>query len=128
MKRLLLSTVLCYAALTTAVSAQSIAGEWDASMNTPGGLRSFKVVFQVNGDTLTGTVKREAGDVPLSGTVKANAVSFSYTVNYNGSPLELRITAIVTGNSMKGIVDFAGAAEDEFWATRATAPRPPPAR
>jgi len=127
MKRLLLSAVMCCAALTTGVSAQSIAGEWDASINTPGGARSFKIVFQVNGDTLTGTVKREAGDVPLFGTVKGSAVRFSYTVNYNGNPLELTITATVAGDSMKGAVDFAGAAEDEFWAKRATAPRPPPA-
>jgi len=28
---------------------------------------------------------------------------------------------------MKGTVDFAGAAEDEFWAKRAAAPRRPPA-
>ncbi len=127
MKRLLLSTVMCCAALTTAVSAQAIAGEWDASINTPGGARSFKIVFQVSGDTLTGTVKREAGDVPLFGSVKDNAVRFSYTVNYNGNPLELTIIATVTGDSMKGTVDFAGAAEDEFWAKRVAAPRPPPA-
>ncbi len=127
MKRLILSAAMFGVALTTALSAQSITGEWDASINTPGGARSFKIVFQVNGDTLTGTVKREAGDVPLFGTVKEGAVRFSYTVNYNGNPLELTITATVAGDSMKGTVDFAGAAEDEFWAKRATAPRPPPA-
>lgn len=127
MKRLILSAAVCCIALTSAVSAQSIAGEWDASINTPGGVRSFKIVFQVSGDTLTGTVKREAGDVPLFGTVKGSAVSFSYTVNYNGNPLELTIIAMVTGDAMKGTVDFAGAAEDEFWAKRAGATRPPPA-
>ena len=84
-------------------------------------------MVQVSGDTLTGTVKRPAGDVPLLGTIKGAAVRFSYTVEYNGNPLELTITATVTGDSMKGTVDFAGAGEDEFWATRAVAPRPPPA-
>lgn len=108
-------------------SAQSIAGEWDASINTPGGPRSFKIVFQVSGDTLTGTVKREAGDVPLTGTIKDSTVRFSYTVNYNGNPLTLTVTATVTGDSMKGTVDFAGAAQDEFRAQRVAANRPPPA-
>jgi len=126
MKRLILLAAVFCAALTSAVSAQSIAGEWDASINTPGGARSFKIIFRVSGDTLTGTVKREAGDVPLYGTVKGDAVRFSYTVNYNGNPLELTITATVTGDSMKGTVDFAGAAEDEFSAKRAAPPRPPP--
>ncbi len=127
MKRLILVAAMFGVALTTDLSAQSIAGEWDASINTPGGARSFTIVFQVNGDTLTGTVKREAGDVPLAGTIKGSAVRFSYTVNYNGNPLELTITATVTGDAMKGTVDFAGAAEDEFWAKRAAATRPPPA-
>jgi hypothetical protein len=127
MKRMILSAAVWCAVLTSAVSAQSIAGEWDASINTPGGTRSFKIVFQVNGDTLTGTVKREAGDVPLAGTIKDSVVRFSYTVEYNGNALELTITATVTGDSMKGTVDFAGAAEDEFWARRAAPPRPPPA-
>jgi hypothetical protein len=108
-------------------SAQSIAGEWDASINTPGGPRSFKIVFEVKGDTLTGTVKREAGDVPLTGTIRDSTVRFSYTVNYNGNPLTLTVTATVTGDSMKGTVDFAGAAEDEFRAQRVAATRPPPA-
>jgi|KBSSwiStaDraftv2_1062776.scaffolds.fasta_scaffold07870_9 hypothetical protein len=124
---MLLSAVVCCAAVTTAAPAQSIAGEWDASFNTPGGTRSFKIVFQVSGDTLTGTVKREAGDVPLLGTIKGTVVRFSYTVMYNDNPLELTITAIVTGDSMKGTVDFAGAGEDEFWAKRAPGARPPPA-
>ena len=127
MNRGILAVAICGAALAPAASAQSIAGEWDASFNTPGGTRSFKIVFQVSGDTLTGTVKREAGDVPLLGTIKGTVVRFSYTVEYNGNPLELTITATVTGDSMKGTVDFAGAGEDEFWAKRAVASRPPPA-
>ena len=126
MKRILLSAALCCVTLTSAASAQSIAGEWDAAFNSPGGVRNFKIVFQVHGDTLTGTVKRQAGDVPLSGTIKGNAVHFSYTVDYNGNALELTISAVVTGDAMKGTVDFAGAAQDEFWAKRAEAPRPPP--
>jgi len=127
MKRVFFPAVLCCVAVTTVAQAQSIAGEWDASFNTPGGTRNFKIVFKVSGDTLTGTVKREAGDVPLQGTIKGTVVRFSYTVLYNDNPLELTITAVVTGDAMKGTVDFAGAAEDEFWAKRAAGPRAPPA-
>jgi len=106
------------------LAAQSIAGEWDASINTPGGVRNFKIVFVVDGEKLSGTVKREAGDVPLSGTVKDSAVRFSYTVVYNGNPLTLTITATLDGDSLKGIVDFGGAAEDEFSARRQKPPPP----
>ena len=117
LKRLCLIT-LCLTVLCAAASAQSIAGEWDAAMNTPGGVRNFKIVFEVHGDSLSGTVRRAAGDVPLRGTVKGNAVKFSYTVNYNGNDLTLTMTATVDGDAMKGTVDFAGAGEDEFSARR----------
>ena len=119
MKRLFLSLVVASTALTTTGAAQSIAGEWDASMNTPGGVRNFKIVFQVSGDTLTGTVKRPAGDVPLTGTIKGNVVKFSYTIDYNGNDLVLTMTATLDGDTMKGTVDFGGNGEDEFSAKRA---------
>jgi hypothetical protein len=96
-------------------------------MSTPGGVRNFKIVFQVNDDRLTGTVKRPAGDVPLTGTQKGDTVRFSYAINYNDNPLEITISTIVTGDTMKGTVDFGGVAQDEFSAKRAPAPpRAPP--
>jgi len=125
MKTLLLSLLLGASPLAAPVAAQSIAGEWDATMNTPGGARSFKIIFQVDGQKLSGTVKRQAGDVPLTGTIKDSLVTFSYTVDYNGNPLTLTMTATVKGDAMKGTVDFGGAAQDEFSAKRAS--KPPPA-
>lgn len=122
MRSLFLSAMLGLASLPNVAEAQTIAGEWDAAFNTPGGARNFKVVFVVAGETLSGTVKREAGDVPLAGSIKGNVVTFSYTVNYNGNDLVLTVTATLAGDSLKGVVDFGGAAEDEFWAKRATAP------
>ena len=118
MKRLFLSLVVATASMTTAAAAQSIAGAWDAAMNTPGGVRNFKIDFQVSGDTLTGIVHRAGGDLPLRGTIKGNAVKFSYTIKYNDSDLVLTMTVTVDGDTMKGTVDFGGAAEDEFSAKR----------
>ena len=122
MKSLLLLGMLCAAGAVSAAPAQSIAGEWDASINTPGGPRPLKITFQLKGDSLTGTVKRPAGEVPLVGTVSGDVVRFSYSVDYNGNVLVLTITAKVTGDSMAGTVDFAGAGEDEFWAKRVPSP------
>ena len=123
MKTLLWSLMLGIAAgpvqaLRTPV-APSIAGEWDATMNTPGGARTFKIVFQVSGEVVTGTVKRTAGDVALTGTIKGNELKFSYTIDYNGTPLIISMTALVDGDTMKGTVDFGGAAQDDFSAKRA---------
>ncbi len=121
MKTLLLLCLSLFAA-SGVLSAQSIAGDWNGAINTPGGARPMKLVFTQEGEKLTGTVTREAGDVPLQGTVKGTAVEFSYTVMYNGSALILSVTAKLDGDSMKGTVSFGGQAEDEFSATRARTP------
>ena len=128
MKTHFLAAFFACAVLTTAAAAQSVAGEWDAAINTPGGVRPFKIIFQVDGEKLTGTVKRPAGDVPLAGLVKGDTVQFSYTIDYNGNALVLTVIATATGDSLKGFVDFGGVSQDEFWAKRAAGPpKAPPA-
>ena len=120
MKTLLLTALLLGpSAPTPLLQTSSIAGEWDAEMTTPGGVRSFKIVFQVEGEKLTGTVKRASGDVPLTGTIRGDTVRFSYAVLYNDNALELTMVAVVSGDTMKGTVDFAGAGQDQFSARRA---------
>lgn len=112
-------------ALTATAQAPSVDGEWDAAMNTPGGVRNFKIKFKAEGEKLTGVVGRESGSLPLSGTIKGSDVQFSYTVNYNGNDLVLTMTGKVAGDSIVGTVSFGGMAEDEWSAKRtgaATAP------
>jgi hypothetical protein len=122
MRSLLLAFAVLALAAVSPAAAQSVAGEWNASMNTPGGPRAFKVILQVAGDSLTGTVKRASGDVPLRGSRKGNDVTFSYTIDYGGNALELTVTATVTGDEMKGSIDLGGNAKEEFSAKRAGAP------
>ena len=68
MKKLMLAIALSLCAMTSA-AAQSVAGDWDAMMNTPGGVRNFRILFKQEGEKLSGTVKREQGDAPLTGTI-----------------------------------------------------------
>ncbi len=120
---------LAFAALAAAPTASAqtavnIAGEWNATMNTPGGPRAFKVVFIQQGDSLSGTVRRATGDVPLQGKVKGNDVTFQYTIDYGGNALTLVVSTTVTGDAMKGSIDLGGATET-FSAERAAAAKPP---
>ena len=114
------------------LAAQSVTGEWDGAMNTPGGVRTFRIVFKQEGEKLTGTVKRESGDVPLEGTVTGTTVKFQYSIAYGGNPITLAVTATLAGGEMKGQVDIASQVQEEFSAKRvatapgaAPAPRPP---
>ena len=124
-RALLFPLAIAAAALPSAMRAQtapSVAGDWNATMNTPGGARPMKLVLKVDGEKLTGVVKRDAGDVPLEGTVKGNVVTFTYTVMYNDNALALTVTMTVSGDTMKGRVSFAGQAEDDFTASRVKTP------
>jgi hypothetical protein len=127
MKQLMLTVAMSVVTLSTA-AAQSVAGEWDAAMNTPGGARPFKVLFVQQGETLSGTVKRATGDVPLEGTIKGTAVKFRYMISYNGSAIAMEVTSTLAGDEMKGSVDIAGQMQEAFTAKRAAgaAPTTPP--
>ncbi|MFA6169079.1 MAG: hypothetical protein WC700_20805 [Gemmatimonadaceae bacterium] len=132
MRTLLLGLVFAALAAAPTASAQTavnIAGQWNATMNTPGGSRSFKIDFVQQGDSLSGTVRRATGDVPLQGKVKGNDVTFQYTIDYGGNALTLVVSTTVTGDTMKGSIDLGGATE-AFSAERAAvvAPPKPPVR
>jgi hypothetical protein len=119
MKKPLLAILLVAGAtVPTALGAQGLAGDWAAAMNTPGGAVNFGLALTVKGDTVTGTVHRSAGDVPLFGRAKGDSVVFAYTVQYNGHDLTLTMSAKLAGDSLLGSVDFDGQGSDAFWAAR----------
>jgi len=114
-------------ALSAQAAALNLAGEWNASYNTPGGARAFKVVLAVDGAKLTGTVKRETGDSPLEGTVKGDSVTFTYSIKYGDNMLPMTVSAKVVGDAMKGSVDIAGQMQEAFEAKKIPAPKEKPA-
>ena len=98
----------------------SVAGEWDAMFTTPGGTSNFKIIFEVDGEKLTGTVKRSSGDRPLEGTIKGNDLKFSYSIFYNGNALLLSYTGKRDGDKISGLVFFGESGQSSDWsATRA---------
>lgn len=123
MKKLLSSLFVLALTSLLALSAfaqnASVAGEWDAAMNTPGGTRNFKIKFKVDGEKLTGEVGRDTGSLPLTGTIKGKDIQFSYTVKYNENDLVLTLTGKVDGENIAGTVSFGGMAEDSWSAKRA---------
>lgn len=104
----------------TFAQSDSVAGEWDAMFTTPGGTSNFKIVFEVDGEELTGTVKRSSGDRPLEGTIKGNDLKFSYSIFYNGNTLLLSYTGKRDGDKISGLVFFGESGQSSDWsATRA---------
>ena len=124
MKNVIMSILLIGAAFVFAggVSAQkTVAGEWDAQFNTPGGPQPLKLILKVDGEKLSGTAKRSRGDVALTGTVKGDDITFAYTIEYNGNAVTLIFTGKVKGDTMSGTVSFNESASDDWSAKRAAA-------
>ncbi|CAN5359761.1 hypothetical protein BH10ACI2_BH10ACI2_22520 [soil metagenome] len=109
---------------TMAAQTPTVAGEWEGSMNTPGGSRPLKLTFKVDGEKLTGTVKRADGELPLQGTVKGADIAFSYSIVYNEHDLVLSFTGKVNGDSMGGDFSMGGNADDQWSAKRVPPAKP----
>ena len=102
----------------TLARTDSVAGEWDAEFSTPGGTSEFKLLFKVDGEKLTGTVKRARGDSALEGTIKGNDIQFSYTITYGDRDLTLTMTGKVDGDTMKGVVYFGESGQSSDWSAK----------
>jgi hypothetical protein len=98
MKKLLLAlltfSIIGFSAVPCLAQSSPAAGEWDVALNTPGGVRNFKMLFVVDGEKLTGD---------------------------NDNDLVITMTGIVDGDAIKGSADFGGFAQDEWSAKRAIA-------
>ena len=98
--------------------SDSVAGEWNAALTTPGGVSNFKIIFKVDGEKLTGTVKRASGDVPLEGTIKGNDLQFSYVIVYNGNNLTMSMTGKLEGDTINGLVFFGESGQSSEWTAK----------
>jgi hypothetical protein len=97
----------------------SVDGTWDGEFDTPGGARPFKMELKADGEKLTGTAKRPSGDVPITGTIKGDAVEFAYTIMYGDNALTLYFSGKLDGDSMNGVVTM-GSTDANWRAKRST--------
>lgn len=126
MRKAFIFTAFLAVTLFTAVTgnAQSAAGEWDGSFETPGGARGFKLTVTVDGEKVSGTLKRPNGEGPISGTVKGSDISFTYTLSYSGRDLTLSFTGKINGDAMSGAVSFGDSSGNAWSAKRVVAEKP----
>ena len=71
-----------------------LTGNWVISVTSQMGVQDSELVLQQTGKQLGGTITGQAGSAPITGTVDANAVAFSFTINAQG--MELKIDQIGT--------------------------------
>src|SRR5262245_36106415 len=111
MKRIL-SCALCVMALVaTGVLAQNAnpVGSWDITVESPRGPSKSLLVNKKDGDKLSGTIKGQRGERPLSNvSMKGDEITFSLTINPQGQEMVITYKGKVAKDSMSGEADFGG--------------------
>ena len=114
--------VILAALLTSAqiLSAQgtNVTGEWAFTVTTDQGGGNPTITFKQDGEKLTGKYNGQLGAADLTGSVKGDAITFTFTVDVQGQQAPVTYKGTVEKNTMKGSLDIAGMVNGTFTATK----------
>ena len=121
---ILRTTVLVVCALawlssgTAGAQGTNVTGEWAFTVTTDQGGGNPTFTFKQEGEKLTGKYSGTFGSADLTGTVKGNAIEFSFTADVQGQQAPITYKGTVEKNTMKGTLDIAGMVNGTFTATK----------
>ena len=114
------AALLCGASIVRAGQAAKVdvTGKWAANVETSAGAGAPNFTFKQDGEKLTGHYVGTFGEADLTGTVKGTDITFTFSVDVQGTKLDETYTGTVDKDSMKGKVDIVGIGEGTFTAKR----------
>lgn len=101
-----------------AAQATNVTGEWAFNVTTDQGGGTPAITFKQDGEKLTGQYQGQLGAAELTGTVKGNAIHFTFTLDVQGQQAPVTYDGTVEKDTMKGKMDIAGMVTGTFTATR----------
>jgi hypothetical protein len=96
----------------------NVTGEWLFNVTTDQGGGTPTITFKQDGEKLTGKYAGQLGNADLTGTVKGNAIKFTFTIDAQGQPAPVTYDGTVEKNTMKGKLDIGGMVNGTFTATK----------
>ena len=96
----------------------NVTGEWLFNVTTDQGGGTPTITFKQDGEKLTGKYVGQLGSADLTGTVKGNAIKFSFTIDAQGQQAPVNYEGTVEKNTMKGKLDIGGMINGTFTATK----------
>lgn len=128
-KALVASALLSFPAAAFAQTAEKdLIGSWNLTLTSPQGTHPTTVDIKDDGGKLVGSVTGLPGTTPASVERTETGVRITFSVDYQGQPIEIVMSGKVTGNTVKGTVDYAsGAAAGDFQGSKAGGPDVAPA-
>lgn len=95
-----------------------VSGSWVFTVETPMGSGTPTFTFKQDGESLTGHYAGALGEADLTGTLKGNAITFSFKVNVQGTEGVVTYSGAAAKDSIKGKVTFGDLGEGTFTAKR----------
>jgi hypothetical protein len=96
----------------------NVTGEWAFTVTTDQGSGSPTLTFKQDGEKLSGKYTGQLGAADLTGSVKGNAITFTFTVDVQGQQAPVTYKGTVEKNTMKGTLDIAGMVNGTFEGTK----------
>jgi hypothetical protein len=96
----------------------NVTGEWLFNVTTDQGGGTPTITFKQDGEKLTGKYVGQLGSADLTGTVKGNAIHFTFTIDAQGQQAPVTYDGTVEKNTMKGKLDIGGMINGTFTATK----------
>ena len=96
----------------------NVTGDWEFNVTTDQGSGSPTMTFKQDGEKLTGKYIGQFGSADLTGTVKGNAIQFTFTIDVQGQQAPATYKGTVEKNTMNGTMDIAGMVNGTFTATK----------
>jgi hypothetical protein len=99
----------------------SITGKWAMTLEMPTGTATPSLELVQSGEKVSGSYQGRYGKFPVTGSLKKNALVFSFTMNAEGQEVVMTFTGEVAADllSMKGTADMPGLGEAAWSAKRA---------
>jgi hypothetical protein len=98
-----------------ALSAQSdVTGKWVLDVQTDAGAGTPTITLKQDGEKLSGHYSGQLGEAELTGSIKGNGFSFSFSGDAQGQQFKVTYTGTVEKDTMKGTLDLAGMATGTF--------------
>ena len=112
-------TVVVVCLMSMAALAHDVSGKWTFNVETEAGSGSPTFVFKQVGEKLTGTYSGTFGTAELTGTVKGDAIEFSFEATIVDQKGKVVYTGkIEAADKMKGEVEFSGLGKGTWTGTK----------
>jgi hypothetical protein len=107
-----LGAILLVAAIVAAQT--NVTGKWVFDVQTDAGSGTPTITLKQDGEKLSGHYSGQLGEADLTGSIKGNDFTFSFSGDLQGQAFKVTYTGTVAKDTMKGTVDLGGMATGTF--------------